>query len=149
MSFVKTGDGYYERGGFIQHTSIPYAGGYGTSALRLVSQVMYLFDGSPWQVTDPATTNVYNAVRVTHAPFLTNGVMMDGVRGREISREYNQDREAGSTTIRAIALLAESAPDSVARQLRSGVKRLLLDAQLPRLPGIRARSTTSNSRPRR
>ena len=36
-----------------------------------------------------------------------------------------------STTIRAIALLAESASDPVRRELRSGVKRLLLDAQLP------------------
>ncbi|MGC5224818.1 polysaccharide lyase 8 family protein [Micromonospora sp. DT81.3] len=131
MQFVTTGDGYYERGGFIQHSTVPYAGGYGTSALRLVSQVMYLFEGSPWEVTDPATMNIYNAVRVTHAPFLTDGVKMDSVRGREISREYNQDRDAGSTTIRAIALLAESAPDTVARQLRSGLKRLLLDAELP------------------
>lgn len=130
LAYATTGDGFYERGGFIQHTSIPYTGGYGISALELSAEVMYLFRSSPWAVTDPLTANLYNAVRVTFAPFLFEGVMMDAVRGREISREYHQDRDAGSATIRAIGLLSASAPGDIARQLQSAFKAQLLAADL-------------------
>lgn len=130
LAYVTTGDGFYERGGFIQHTSIPYVGGYGISALELTAEVMYLFRGSPWAVTQPVTANLYDSVRVTFAPFLFEGVMMDAVRGREISREYRQDRDAGFATIRAIGLLSASAPAPFARQLQAAFKAQLLDADL-------------------
>ena len=109
-SYVTTGDGFYERGGFIQHSSIPYVGGYGISALELSAEVLYLFRTSPWTVADSVAANLHDAVRTTYAPFLVGGVMMDSVRGREISREYRSDQDAGFATIRAIGLLAASAP---------------------------------------
>lgn len=131
MEHVTTGDGYYERGGFIQHTSIPYVGGYGASAIQLVAEVMHMLDDSPWAVVHPATANIYAAVRATYAPFIWRGAMMDSVRGREISREYNQDRDAGARTIQAIDLLAGSAASpATQQQLRSIVKRMLQDADL-------------------
>jgi hyaluronate lyase len=128
LAYTTTGDGFYERGGFIQHTSIPYVGGYGISAIELSAEVMYLFRNSPWVVTDPATSNLYASVRTTFAPFLINGAMMDSVRGREISREYRQDVDAGVATIHAIGLLSASAPASTSRQLQAAFKTLLLSA---------------------
>ncbi|MEU1972811.1 polysaccharide lyase 8 family protein [Microbacterium sp. NPDC019599] len=132
MRYVTTGDGYYERGGFIQHSTLPYVGGYGISAIELLAQVLYLFDESPWDVTDSSTGNLQKSVETTYAPFIWRGVMMDSVRGREISREYRTDIEAGSATIRAIAHLADSAEPTPRRSLRAAVKRMLADADLPR-----------------
>jgi hyaluronate lyase len=130
LRYVTAGDGFYERGGFIQHTSIPYVGGYGISALELSAEVMYLFRSSPWAVTSSLVGNLYASVRTTFAPFVVSGVMMDTVRGREISREYRSDQDAGFATIRAVGLLAASAPAATARDLRAVYKRMLSGAEL-------------------
>lgn len=143
LKYVTSGDGFYERGGFIQHTSIPYVGGYGISALELSAEVMYLFRTSPWAVTDPVVSNLHDAVSATFAPFVVNGVMMDSVRGREISREYRSDQDAGFATIRAIGLLSASASSSVAPGLRAIVKRMLSSADLD---AFRATSSISELR---
>ena len=146
MRYVTTSDGFYERGGFIQHTTFPYVGGYGNSALELSAEIMYLFDGSPWDITDPAVDNLQKSVRTTFAPFIWNGVMMETVRGREISREYNQDRDAGSAAIRAIALLADSAASTTARaQLQGTVKRMLQESDLAALQASSSIAALSRS----
>ncbi|MFE9424835.1 polysaccharide lyase family 8 super-sandwich domain-containing protein [Kitasatospora sp. NPDC006697] len=83
---VLTGDGLYADGSFIQHTYFPYQGGYGEVLLGDLSKLLALLAGTSWAVTDPNVQNVYTAVTDNFAPFLYNGLMMDGESGRGISR---------------------------------------------------------------
>ncbi|MEU3986000.1 polysaccharide lyase 8 family protein [Streptomyces sp. NPDC026672] len=84
--YVTTGDGLYADGSFIQHTDIPYTGTYGEVMLGDFSWLFALFADSPWAVTDPQVANVLDSVTRAYAPFVYNGIAMDGVSGRAISR---------------------------------------------------------------
>lgn len=84
--YVSTGDGLYRDGSFVQHTWVPYTGTYGAVLLGGLGMLFALLRGTPWQVTDPGAEIVLDAVERAWAPFLFNGLIMDSVSGRAISR---------------------------------------------------------------
>lgn len=84
--YVTTGDGLYADGSFIQHTVIPYTASYGEVMLGGLSRLFALLAASPWAVTDPLRSNVTDSVVRSFAPFVFNGLAMDNVSGRAISR---------------------------------------------------------------
>lgn len=115
--YVLTGDGLYRDGSFVQHTYIPYIGSYGEVMLSGLSRMLWLFAGSTWAVTDPARQNVFDSVTTAYAPFLYNGLVMDAVCGRAISRGLaladplqlqQDDHRRGHTLISDILRLADS-----------------------------------------
>lgn len=106
--YVDHGDGFYRDGSFVQHEFFAYTGGYGSSLLLYLSDLLHLVAGSQWDITDPARGNVANWVFDSYDPVLFRGAMMDMVRGREASRYYTTDRVAGHTTLGAILNIAGS-----------------------------------------
>lgn len=84
--FVTTGDGYYADGSFIQHTSIPYIGGYGAVLNDGLGRLFALLRDSAWQVTDPGAQQFLDTVEMAIAPFVYNGLMMDNVSSRGVTR---------------------------------------------------------------
>ncbi|WP_329397881.1 polysaccharide lyase 8 family protein [Streptomyces lydicus] len=116
--YVTKGDGLYADGSFVQHTWVAYSGTYGYVLLDGLGRLFALLDTSPWQVTDPARQIVLDSVEHAYAPLLFNGLMMDSVNGRAVSRGYlrsderrilRSDHFHGHALIAAVALLAESA----------------------------------------
>ena len=124
--YVTAGDGFYQDGSFIQHGRHPYTGGYGTSFISQLADVLHLLAGSPWDVKDPARGNVYRWVFDSFQPLIYRGAMMDMVRGREISRAGSGDHGAGHSTAGGILRLSEHAPPDVAGRMRSMVKEWLV-----------------------
>ncbi|MER5490421.1 polysaccharide lyase 8 family protein [Streptomyces sp. NPDC002490] len=114
--YVTEGDGLHADGSFLQHTWVPYTGTYGQVLLDGAARLLLLLDGSPWQVTDPARRNLADGVERAFAPLLLDGLMMDVVNGRAISRGLLRsddgvprgDHYHGHAVIAAIALLAET-----------------------------------------
>ncbi|MFC9392766.1 polysaccharide lyase family 8 super-sandwich domain-containing protein [Streptomyces sp. NPDC057027] len=84
--YVREGDGIHADGSYLQHTYIPYAGTYGQVLLNGLSKMFTLLAGTTWAVNDPAVQNISAAVTMAWAPFVYNGLVMDGVSGRGISR---------------------------------------------------------------
>ncbi len=109
FNYVNVGDGFYVDGSFVQHNFYAYTGGYGASLLDSISSLMYLVGGSSFDITDPDKSNVYRWVYDSYEPLIYKGAMMDMVRGREISRHYEQDHVSAENVIRAILLLSEVA----------------------------------------
>ncbi|MBT2488645.1 polysaccharide lyase 8 family protein [Streptomyces sp. ISL-96] len=116
--YVTSGDGLYADGSFIQHTYVPYAGSYGAVMLGGLSMLFALLRGSAWEVTDPGRQIVLDSVEKAYAPFLFNGLAMDGVSGRAPSRGVQKtdtrqirqdDHLRGHSIIACTALLARSA----------------------------------------
>lgn len=122
FDYVTSGDGFYEDGSFIQHTRFPYTGGYGLPLIKAMSDLLNLLQGTTWQVTDPDLVNVWRWVYDAYRPLIYKGAMMDNVRGREISREYTQDHDAGHAAIQSILQLARIAPPQEAADFKSMVK---------------------------
>ncbi|MFJ8076380.1 polysaccharide lyase 8 family protein [Streptomyces sp. NPDC096176] len=120
--YVTSGDGFYEDGSFVQHGAVAYTGSYGAVLLGGAAQMIALLAGSAWAVTDPKVSVVYEAVDRCFAPVIFDGLMMDALRGRAISRERSVDHDGGADVISSILLLAEGAPAAYAEKWRATVK---------------------------
>ncbi|MFG2893035.1 polysaccharide lyase 8 family protein [Streptomyces sp. NPDC048248] len=116
--YVTKGDGLYADGSFVQHTWVAYSGTYGYVLLDGLGRLFTLLRGSDWEVTDPARQVIFDSVEHAYAPLLHNGLMMDSVNGRAVSRGYlrNDERRImrsdhfhGHALIAAVALLGQGA----------------------------------------
>ncbi len=115
--YVTSGDGLYADGSFIQHSHVPYAGSYGSVMLGGLSLLFALLEGSAWEVRDGNRQIVFDSVEKAYAPFLFNGLAMDAVSGRAVSRGAKaadsgvrqDDQLRGQSILAGIALLAQSA----------------------------------------
>ncbi|MER7516437.1 polysaccharide lyase 8 family protein [Streptomyces sp. NPDC126499] len=116
--YVTKGDGLYADGSFVQHTWVAYSGTYGQVMLDGLGRLFSLLAKSSWDVTDPNRQIVLDSVEKAYAPLVYDGLMMDSVNGRAISRGLlrNDERRImrsdhfhGQGIIAAIALLAGGA----------------------------------------
>ncbi|MEV1054810.1 polysaccharide lyase 8 family protein [Streptomyces sp. NPDC049887] len=116
---VTTGDGLYADGSFVQHARVAYSGTYGQVLLDGLGRLFALLAGSAWDITDPGRANVLGSVENAFAPLIHDGLMMDSVNGRAISRGHlsgdsrrvmRSDHFHGHALIAAVALLAGGAP---------------------------------------
>ncbi|AKJ08961.1 lyase [Streptomyces incarnatus] len=129
--YVTSGDGLYADGSFIQHTTVPYTGSYGSVMLGGLGLLFALLAGSSWEVTDPDRQIVFDAVEHAWAPFIHNGLVMDGVAGRAISRGLSaadpqriqqDDHLRGHPILGAIVLLGQAASAAENARWRALVK---------------------------
>ncbi|MEU7000220.1 polysaccharide lyase 8 family protein [Nonomuraea sp. NPDC046570] len=107
--YVHEGDGIYRDGSFVQHTSVPYQGGYGAVLLSGLATLFAVLRGSPWEVTDPNLQIVFDMVERSFAPVVHDGFCMDLVSGRGIGREPYGDHRRGHAIAASILLLGEAA----------------------------------------
>ncbi|TDC01249.1 hypothetical protein E1267_32395 [Nonomuraea longispora] len=114
------GDGFYRDGSFIQHDVYPYNGSYGVDYLESVAKLIAMLAQSPWEIR--GIGNVYDIVDRSFVPFVFDGLMMDCVRGRAVSRQGHRDYHAGQTVVESVLTLLEAAPESHARRWRPLVK---------------------------
>ncbi|MYM40557.1 polysaccharide lyase 8 family protein [Duganella qianjiadongensis] len=120
---VSSGDGFYADGSFIQHTYVPYIGGYGSVLINDIARLYYVLAGSSWPIDGtPLYNNPYHWAINSYAPFIYNGALMDNQRGRSISRWAATDHVAGRSTIMALAELTQSLSAADARELKSLIK---------------------------
>ncbi|MFF4643373.1 polysaccharide lyase 8 family protein [Streptomyces sp. NPDC001389] len=129
--YVTAGDGLHRDGSFVQHGAVAYTGTYGAVFLEGLGLLFALLKGTPWQVVDPARQNVFDAVERGWAPFLFNGLVMDAVSGRAVSRGLaasdarqvqQDDHVRGHAVLAAVLLLAEGAGTAERARWRSLVK---------------------------
>ncbi|KAB8189608.1 hypothetical protein FH608_039140 [Nonomuraea phyllanthi] len=114
------GDGFYRDGSFIQHDVYPYTGSYGVDYLESVAKLIAMLSRSPWEIN--GIGNVYHIVERSFVPFIFDGLMMDCVRGRQISVQGHRDYHSGQKAVEAVLTLLETAPDRYARRWKPLVK---------------------------
>ncbi|MFE5299322.1 polysaccharide lyase 8 family protein [Streptomyces sp. NPDC056632] len=129
--YVTRGDGLYADGSFVQHTWVAYSGTYGQVMLDGLGRLFSLLAGSTWEVTDPGRQIVLDSVEHAYAPLIFDGLMMDSVNGRAISRGYlasderrimRSDHFHGQGVIAAMALLAGGASPAERERWHARVK---------------------------
>jgi len=122
FDYVTSNDGFYEDGSFVQHLAFAYTGGYGTELLHELSNLMVWLSGSSYAPQYPEADRLYQWIYDSYEPVIYNGAIMDMTRGRNISRNSQQDHTTGHTTIGAIVRLAQLAEPQDAARLRAMVK---------------------------
>lgn len=117
-----SGAGLYADGSYVFHTYIPYTGTYGNEMLGGVADMVALLGGSTWEIVAPDLTIVLNAVDSAFEPLMWNGLMMDCVRGRAISRQGSGDLGTGRQTTTNVLMLAAGAPGGYADRYKALAK---------------------------
>lgn len=120
--YVITGDGYYADGSFIQHTFVPYIGGYGSVLIAGLGWAFALLAGSEWEIVDPNRELFLATIDTATAPLIFNGLMMDNVSGRGISRSGSGEFGRGTPVLGAIAVIADGVDAERAARWRSMIK---------------------------
>jgi len=120
--YVTSGDGFYRDGSFVQHSWHPYTAGYGAALLSEIAPLLSWLSGSPWAVTDPAQSNLYQWIYESYEPIIYRGAAWDLVRGREVSRSGSAPQSTGHTIMRSILSISQFAPPADAARMQSMVK---------------------------
>jgi len=119
-------DGFYEDGSFIQHYMFAYTGGYGKHFLSILSGMLFAFRGQEClQLPKENLEFLFRMVKEAYLPLLYKGHMMDVCRGREPSRYWCQDQDAGSLILRALLYLCEALPEAEREELEGCLKEQL------------------------
>ena len=88
--------------------------------------LLFITDGTPWQVTDPLLDNVYDWIINAFEPVYYKGAIMDMVSGRGISRYNSSDHDKGRPLLARMLDLAQTAPESKKIQISSFIKENIL-----------------------
>ncbi|MFB7936600.1 polysaccharide lyase 8 family protein [Streptomyces sp. NPDC056049] len=120
--YVTAGDGFYADGSFIQHRNVPYIGGYGSVLHDGVGRLMALLSASPWPVASPDAQLFLDTVDNAIAPFVHNGLIMDNVSSRGISRAGTSDHTRAHALLATIVLIGQGASEAENARWRAMVK---------------------------
>ncbi|MFC9243853.1 polysaccharide lyase 8 family protein [Streptomyces sp. NPDC057136] len=120
--YVASGDGFYSDGSFIQHRNVPYIGGYGAVLHDGVGRLLALLRGSAWQLNDPNTQLFLDTVEKAVAPFIYNGLIMDNVTSRGISRNGGNEHQRAHGLLATLVLLGQGASPEENARWRAMVK---------------------------
>ena len=121
FDYVTRGDGFYTDGSFIQHGRHPYAGGYALSMMVTLTDIMYAFHGTMFEITEGGVNNQYAWMFDTYLPIMHKGNLFANNRGREVSRKTSETA-AGNTAIASMVKMIHYAPPTVRGRLEGLVK---------------------------
>ena len=88
-------NGYYKDGSYIDHKNVPYAGSYGIVVLEGIVNISAILSNSPWQFSSDKANILENIFVKTYGMGVYNGLMLDNLRGRAVSREKVTDKSIG------------------------------------------------------
>lgn len=112
------GEGFLPDGSITTH-GFSYNGGYGVPAVEFLAAAIHAFDASSFDYTTAQTEPLFNSIFDFYRPFLFEGAMVSGVRGRDISRSVSGDHVMGARTLAALATLAKEAPEPQRSTMRA------------------------------
>jgi uncharacterized protein YjdB len=122
FEYTSSRDGFYPDGSYIMHGTYPYTGSYGASGIESLAKLMYLVNGTMYDISPAGKAQTVKWIREAYAPVIYNGLMMDMVRGRSMSRETEGDHLIGHVVVRSIYLITHTIPENDARQLQGLIK---------------------------
>lgn len=119
---VTSNDGFYDDGSFIQHHYISYIGGYGSTLIDDMTNLMYLTSNTNWSFSSTELQTITGWVNNSIAPFMYGGAAMDMTRGRGISRPATTDHDAGKAMAVSVRRLADAVDAATAARISGMIK---------------------------
>ncbi|MCI9637862.1 MAG: polysaccharide lyase 8 family protein [Hungatella sp.] len=122
--YVDSGDGFYRDGSFIQHAALAYMGGYGSQLYEKLGILFNVLAGSDYELSydDHSEDLVFDMVFEGIEPFLYNGLCMDMISGRDITRNTSSDKERGAELMDALMPLGDAMPGEQRDRFNSMMK---------------------------
>lgn len=123
FAIVKSGDGFYADGSFIQHSNIPYSGSYGSVLVKGVGKIFSIVSDTRWEAAESIRAQFVQTVKDAFLPLVVNGETMSFVNGRSIARAPAATKNGfGSATLYNLLITAEFADDANKSILQQAAK---------------------------
>ena len=124
FEYVTDGDGFYEDGSFIQHQALAYMGGYGSQLYEKLSILFSVLSGSDYELVydDNAQQLIFDMVFEGIEPFIYDGLCMDMVSGRSVTRKETNDKNRGAAILDAMMLIGDAMPADQQARFNSMIK---------------------------
>lgn len=119
LSAVGFASGFYEDGSYMDHSHIPYLGAYGIEFFRGGVNLADLLHGTVWEYSDEVMGNLETYVVEGFGSCMYQGLMMDALMGRSLSRKGRSGKNAGRDAMGLILKFINSAgPEAKAKMER-------------------------------
>jgi len=122
FAYVAARDGFHRDGGFVQHNTVPYIGGYGLALLKNVVKLLPLLAGTPWEFSGAVRDTVSEFVDRGLIPSIHDGQLFWNVCGRYTAVHTTSEHAMGHLALEYILRLAAGATPAQAARWRAAVK---------------------------
>lgn len=130
--------GFHADGSFIEHKKYAYNGGYGLVVFKISTELMTIFEDTPWYFSGEKKKIVTDWAFSSFKPFIYKGALMDMVRGRALA---TNDYEAGDDAVLTILSLSEIVNGKDSEKLKALYKQSVLDKDSINYPYESIRTT--------
>lgn len=100
--------GFYPDGSYLDHSSVPYLGAYGIEFMKGAVKIPSLLAGTPWQYPAEVQQNLESYVVDGFGNGIYNGMLLDSLKGRSVSRPASSNQAAGREAMTIILQLVDS-----------------------------------------
>ncbi|MDZ5010431.1 silent information regulator protein Sir2, partial [Clostridium perfringens] len=128
FKYVTSGDGFYPDGSYVQHGIVAYTGSYGNVLIDKISNIMFLLEGTPWELSSDYKNNAYNWIFESFDPVIYKGYVMDMVRGRSISRFDGTGYMQAAGIIEGMLKISLISDEATASKIQALVKQWSTEA---------------------
>jgi hypothetical protein len=114
--------GFYADGSYLDHSHVPYLGSYGIEFLKGGAGMPPLFAGTPWEYPREVQENLEFYLKEGFLNGMYDGLMLDSLKGRSLSRPAGSNRDAGREAMVLMIQLMDSVSLKVQDELKSSLK---------------------------
>lgn len=114
--------GFYADGSYLDHSHVPYLGSYGIEFLKGGVGLPPLLAKTPWDYPREVQENLEFYLKEGFLNGMYNGLMLDGLKGRSVSRPGAGNRASGREAMTLMIQLMNSVSSDVEEELKSALK---------------------------
>lgn len=117
--------GFYPDGSYLDHIKVPYLGAYGIEFMKGGAKIPSLLAGTPWKYPEQVQDNLESYIVEGFGNGMYQGMMLDCLKGRSVSRPASSNQAAGREAMTIILQLVDSFSQEAKETTLSALKAWL------------------------
>ena len=117
--------GFYPDGSYLDHIKVPYLGAYGIEFMKGGAKIPSLLAGTPWKYPEQVQDNLESYIVEGFGNGMCQGMMLDCLKGRSVSRPASSNQAAGREAMMIILQIVDSFSQEAKETTLSALKAWL------------------------
>lgn len=117
--------GFYPDGSYLDHIKVPYLGAYGIEFMKGGAKIPSLLAGTPWKYPEQVQDNLESYIVEGFGNGMYQGMMLDCLKGRSVSRPASSNQAAGREAMMIILQIVDSFSQEAKETTLSALKAWL------------------------
>lgn len=117
--------GFYPDGSYLDHMKVPYLGAYGIEFMKGGAKIPSLLAGTPWKYPEQVQDNLESYIVEGFGNGMYQGMMLDCLKGRSVSRPASSNQAAGREAMMIILQIVDSFSQEAKETTLSALKAWL------------------------